>query len=81
MTANAVPINAGRVRRIRKDLALRRVEVLLEVSRRCALATRLDDILAVLIEMTSREIDAIAAPCSSTMPKPASFILALPRAT
>lgn len=57
MTANAVPINAGRVRRIRKDLALRRVEVLLEVSRRCALATRLDDILAVLIEMTSREID------------------------
>ena len=57
MTAAAVPINAGRVRRIRKDLALRRVEVLLEVSRRCAMATRLDDILAVLIEMTSREID------------------------
>ena len=57
MTGEGLAINAGRVRRIRKDLALRRVEVLLEVSRRCALATRLDDILAVLIEMTSRELD------------------------
>ena len=57
MTANAAPINAGRARRIRKDLALRRVQLLLEVSRRCALATRLDDILVVLLEMTSRELD------------------------
>jgi adenylate cyclase len=57
MTANAAPINAGRARRIRKDLALRRVQVLLEVSRRCALATRLDDILVTLLEMTSRELD------------------------
>ena len=37
--------------------ALRRANVLLEVSRRCAQKTTLDGILEVLVEMTSRELD------------------------
>jgi len=44
-------------RRISKDLALRRANVLLDVSRRCAATSSLDGVLEVLVEMTSRELD------------------------
>jgi adenylate cyclase len=37
--------------------ALRRANVLLEVSRRCAASQTLDGLLGVLVEMTSRELD------------------------
>ncbi len=40
-----------------KAEALRRANVLLEVSRRCAVMETLDGLLAVLVEMTSRELD------------------------
>ncbi len=44
-------------RRISKDVALRRANVLLDVSRRCAATSNLDGVLEVLVEMTSRELD------------------------
>ena len=40
-----------------KSEALRRANVLLEVSRRCAAVQTLDGVLEVLVEMTSRELD------------------------
>jgi adenylate cyclase len=40
-----------------KSEALRRANVLLEVSRRCAVMQTLDGLLAVLVEMTSHELD------------------------
>jgi len=40
-----------------KGEALRRANVLLEVSRRCAASQTLDGLLGVLVEMTSRELD------------------------
>ena len=40
-----------------KGEALRRANVLLEVSRRCAVMQTLDGLLEVLVEMTSRELD------------------------
>jgi len=57
MTVEVAPISAAITRRKSKDVALRRAKMLLEISRRCAMATRLDDILTVLVEMTSRELD------------------------
>ena len=47
----------GQARRTRNDVALRRAEVLLEVSRRCAAISDLDSLLAELIRLTSRELD------------------------
>jgi adenylate cyclase len=44
-------------RKIAKDVALRRANVLLEVSRRCAATGTLDGVLEILVEMTSRELD------------------------
>jgi adenylate cyclase len=52
-----IPMSSARTRRLRKDLALRRAEMLLEVSRRCAMASRIDDVLVVLLEITTRELD------------------------
>ncbi len=52
--------NAGRRsvrRRVSKDVALRRANVLLDVSRRCAATSSLDGVLEILVEMTSRELD------------------------
>ncbi len=43
--------------RLTNAVALRRANVLLEVSRRCAQTSTLDGILEVLIELTSRELD------------------------
>ena len=57
MTAMNIPMSSARTRRLRKDLALRRAEMLLEVSRRCAMASRIDDVLVVLLEITTRELD------------------------
>ena len=37
--------------------ALRRTEVLLEVTRKCATMTQIDGVLAMLVELTSRELD------------------------
>lgn len=37
--------------------ALRRTEVLLEVTRRCATMTQIDGVLAMLVELTSRELN------------------------
>jgi len=57
VTAMNIPMSSARTRRLRKDLALRRAEMLLEVSRRCAMASRIDDVLVVLLEITTRELD------------------------
>ena len=43
--------------RLTNAVALRRANVLLEVSRRCAQTSSLDGILEVLVELTSRELD------------------------
>jgi len=47
----------ARARGIRIDAALRRAEVLLEVSQRCAAISDLDSLLAELIRLTSRELN------------------------
>ena len=44
-------------RRTRRDEALRRANVLLEVTRRCAALTDLNSVLAELVHLTSRELD------------------------
>lgn len=56
MTATSAAARKPR-RRISKDVALRRANVLLDVSRRCAATSSLDGVLEVLVEMTSRELD------------------------
>lgn len=50
-------ITPARARRLRKDAALRRAHILLEVTQRCAALTDLDSVLAELVELTSRELD------------------------
>ncbi len=50
-------ITPARARRLRKDAALRRAQILLEVTQRCAALTDLDSVLAELVELTSRELD------------------------
>lgn len=50
-------ITPARTRRLRKDAALRRAQILLEVTQRCAALTDLDSVLAELVELTSRELD------------------------
>jgi adenylate cyclase len=50
-------ITPARARRLRKDAALRRAQILLDVTQRCAALTDLDSVLAELVELTSRELD------------------------
>lgn len=50
-------ITPARARRLRKDAALRRAQILLEVTQRCAALTDLDSVLAELVDLTSRELD------------------------
>jgi len=50
-------LSPARKRRVAKDLKLRRAQVLLEVSRRCAATQTLDGVLSVLVELTTRELD------------------------
>ena len=61
MTAAAKSVSGrptpAQSRRLRKDAALRRANVLLEVSQRCAAISDLDGLLAELITLTSRELD------------------------
>jgi adenylate cyclase len=52
-----VPAKPRRTRALSKGQELRRANVLLEVSRRCAVMRTLDGVLEVLVEMTSRELD------------------------
>ncbi|NBU85108.1 MAG: GAF domain-containing protein, partial [Sphingomonadaceae bacterium] len=47
----------SRARKLRKDVALRRAHILLEVTQRCAALTDLDSVLAELVSLTSREMD------------------------
>ncbi len=47
----------ARVRRLRKDEALLRAQILLEVTQRCAALTDLDSVLSELVELTSRELN------------------------
>ncbi len=47
----------ARARRLRKDAALRRAQILLEVTQRCAALTDLDSVLSELVELTSRELN------------------------
>ena len=55
---NAVaPASRSAARRTRRDEALRRANVLLEVTRRCAALTDLNSVLAELVHLTSRELD------------------------
>ncbi|MEO0031556.1 MAG: hypothetical protein RIS94_1314 [Pseudomonadota bacterium] len=57
---NAEPITAPRraaARRTRRDEALRRANILLEVTRRCAALTDLNSVLAELVRLTSQELD------------------------
>ena len=55
---NAVaPASRSSARRSRRDEALRRANVLLEVTRRCAALTDLNAVLAELVHLTSRELD------------------------
>ncbi|WP_068071227.1 GAF domain-containing protein [Novosphingobium lentum] len=49
-------ISPARIRRMRKDAALRRAHVLLEVSQRCAAIGNLDGVLNQLVELTTREL-------------------------
>lgn len=51
------PMTPSRARRVRKDAALRRAQILLEVTQRCAALTDLNGVLAALVELTSRELD------------------------
>jgi adenylate cyclase len=51
------PKKLTRQRSPSKGEALRRANVLLEVSRRCAAMRTLDGLLEVLVDMTSRELD------------------------
>ena len=53
----ALPNTPARARRLRKDAALRRAHILLEVTQRCAALTNLDSVLAELVSLTSRELD------------------------
>ncbi len=57
MNEMSPPASAARSRRIRKDAALRRAEILLEVSQRCAAISDLDGVLNELVRLTSRELD------------------------
>ncbi len=50
-------VKQRRARPLSKGQELRRANVLLEVSRRCAVMQTLDGVLEVLVEMTSRELD------------------------
>ncbi|MCA3254046.1 MAG: GAF domain-containing protein [Alphaproteobacteria bacterium] len=50
-------LSPARKRRVAKDLKLRRAQVLLEVSRRCAATQTLDGVLSVLVDLTTRELD------------------------
>jgi adenylate cyclase len=55
---NAVaPARRPSARRNRRDEALRRANVLLEVTRRCSALTDLNSVLAELVHLTSRELD------------------------
>jgi len=47
----------ARARRLRKDAALRRAQILLDVTQRCAALTDLDSVLGELVELTSRELN------------------------
>jgi len=51
------PASRSSARRTRRDEALRRANVLLEVTRRCAALTDLNSVLAELVHLTSRELD------------------------
>jgi len=53
----ALAITPSRARKLRKDVALRRAHILLEVTQRCAALTDLDSVLAELVSLTSREMD------------------------
>lgn len=54
---DALAITPARARKLRKDAALRRAHILLEVTQRCAALTDLDSVLAELVSLTSRELD------------------------
>ena len=54
---NPTGISRSVARRTRRDEALRRANVLLEVTRRCASLTDLNSVLAELVHLTSRELD------------------------
>ncbi len=57
MTAEPKPNERAKRRRVRKDAALKRAEILLEVSRRCAARNDLDSVLLELVTLTSRALD------------------------
>src|SRR5438128_2000180 len=52
----AIKANGKRKRVDSRDVALRRANILLDVSRRCAAMQTLDGLLQTLVEMTSREL-------------------------
>ena len=54
---NPTGISRSVARRTRRDEALRRANVLLEVTRRCSSLTDLNSVLAELVHLTSRELD------------------------
>lgn len=51
------PAARAKRRRLRKDAALKRAEILLDVSRRCAARSDLDSVLLELVTLTSRALD------------------------
>ena len=57
MTEMTSPVPVRLSRKLRNDAALRRAEVLLEVSQRCAASSDLDGVLKELVTLTSRELD------------------------
>lgn len=54
---NSITVSRSIARRTRRDEALRRANILLEVTRRCAALTDLNAVLAELVSLTSRELD------------------------
>jgi adenylate cyclase len=56
-TPRAKTAERSQRRRLRKDAALKRAEILLEVSRRCAARSDLDSVLFELVTLTSRALD------------------------
>ncbi|MGA0083623.1 MAG: GAF domain-containing protein [Steroidobacteraceae bacterium] len=57
MTVEPNSNDRAKRRRVRKDAALKRAEILLEVSRRCAARNDLDSVLVELVTLTSRALD------------------------
>ena len=57
MTDTTTSAVRAKRRRLRKDAALKRAEILLEVSRRCAARSDLDSVLFELVTLTSRALD------------------------